>query len=145
MSNLLFNKVLVAVDDSEQSVRAVEMAIKLAKTSVLSSIVLFNVYDSGSIDVTKLHNTQKLDELRAASLALLQNYEKMLAAEGINGQLKKAGGEPASLIIDIVENDSEYDLIIIGSRKLNKFKEIAFGSVSDKITRLVNIPVMVIK
>lgn len=145
MSTNIFSKVLVAVDESEQALRAVEMAIQLAKSSLLGSIVLFNAYDTGKVDVTKLHNAEKLDELKAASVALLEDYEKMFAAAGLTCQLKKAGGDAATLILDIVDNDKEYDLIIIGSRKLNKFKELTFGSVSDKITRLVNIPVLVIK
>ena len=47
--------------------------------------------------------------------------------------------------MDLIENDGGYDLVIMGSRRLNKFQELAFGSVSDKITRLVSIPVLIVK
>lgn len=142
---MFFNKILLAVDNSEQSARAVEMVKRMSKASLLKTIVLFNAYDSGSVDVTKLHSAQKLDELREASTVLLENYVAQLSEAGVTCQVKKAGGDAAPLIIDIVENDPEYDLIIVGSRKLNKFKEITMGSVSDKVTRLVSIPVLVIK
>jgi nucleotide-binding universal stress UspA family protein len=145
LGNSFFNKVLVAVDDSEQSARAVDMALNLAKSSVIGSIVLFNVYDSSSVDVTKLHNAEKLDKLREASLALLQKYENLFQAEGVNCQVKKAGGEPAQLILDVIENSADFDLVIMGSRRLNKFQEFTLGSVSDKVTRLSKVPVLIIK
>ena len=145
MGNSFFNKVLVAVDDSEQSARAVDMALNLAKSSVIGSIVLFNVYDSSSVDVTNLHNAEKLDKLREASLALLQKYENLFQAEGVNCQVKKAGGEPAQLILDVIENSADFDLVIMGSRRLNKFQEFTLGSVSDKVTRLSKVPVLIIK
>jgi nucleotide-binding universal stress UspA family protein len=59
--------------------------------------------------------------------------------------LKRAGGDPASLVIDLVENNQYFDLIIMGSRRINKFQELVFGSVSDKVTRLSNVPVLIIK
>ncbi|HQE05929.1 MAG TPA: universal stress protein [Tepidanaerobacteraceae bacterium] len=135
----------MAVDNSEQSVRAVTMAVKMAKASIIGSVVLFNVYDSSKVDITKLHSAEKLDKLRAASMELLQSYEKLFKAEGISCQLKKAGGQPAQLILDLIENSGDFDLVMIGSRRLNKFQEFTMGSVSDKVTRLAKVPVLIVK
>ncbi len=141
----IFNKALVPVDNSEQSVRAVYKATDLAAAGVIKNLVLLNVYDSSRVDITKFHSPEKLDELRAASLELLQNYEGIMNEKGVHPRLKRAGGEASSLILDVVDNDGEYDLIIMGSRKLNKFKELALGSVSDRVGRLVDIPVLIVK
>lgn len=140
-----FKKVLIPVDDSEQAFRAVEKALALVSDGVIGDLVLLNVYDTADVDITKLNNQQRLDELRAESFSLLKKYEAMLNEKGIDCQLKRAGGDPASLILDVIENDGEYDLVIMGSRKLNKFQELVLGSVSDKVTRLVKIPVLIIK
>lgn len=145
MAETIFKKVLLAVDESEQSHRAVLKAAELAKAGMIGNIILFNVYDSSDVDITKLHNSDKLDELRAESLILLKQYQSILTEQQVECQLKRAGGDPASLILDVVENDKEFDLIILGSRKLNKFKELVLGSVTDKVTRLVDIPVFVVK
>lgn len=145
MSNIIFKKVLLAVDDSEQSQRAVEKAADLAQAGIFGNLVLFNVYDSGTIDITKLHNQDKLDELRSESLRILKKYEGILKDKELDCKLKRGGGDPAALILDVLENDEEYDLIIMGNRKLNWFQELAFGSVSDKVTRLSNIPVLIVK
>ncbi len=145
MSNIVFKKVLLAVDDSEQSHRAAVKTAILAQEGIIGEIVLFNVYDSGTIDITKLHNQEKLDELRAESSRILKKYENLLKEKNVHCKLKRAGGDPAALILDLVENDGEYELIIMGNRKLNWFQELAFGSVSDKVTRMSNIPVLIIK
>ncbi|NMA63773.1 MAG: universal stress protein [Syntrophomonadaceae bacterium] len=145
MANPIFHKALLAVDESEQSYRAVEKTAELAAAGVIENLVLFNVYDSGSVDVTKLHSREKLDELRQNSVALLKKYKGILKEKGVHCTLKRAGGAPAALIMDLIENDGGYDLVIMGSRRLNKFQELAFGSVSDKITRLVSIPVLIVK
>ena len=142
---VIFNKALVPLDNSEQSLRALHKAGDLASAGVIKNLVLLNVYDSSKVDITKLHSQDKLDELRADSLELLQIYESILIEKGVHPRLKRAGGEPSSLILDVVDNDGEYDLIIMGSRKLNKFKELALGSVSDRVGRLVDIPVLIIK
>ncbi|SHH06208.1 Nucleotide-binding universal stress protein, UspA family [Thermosyntropha lipolytica DSM 11003] len=145
MDKPLFHKTLLPVNDSPQSERAVQKAIELYQAGVIDNLVLFNVYDTSGVDITKLHSAEKLDELRAESLQVLEKYQKMLADHNIPCTIKKAGGDPASLILDLIENDGQFDLIIMGSRRLNKFQELAFGSVTDKVTRLVNIPVLVIK
>lgn len=141
----VFENVLIPVDDSEQSRRAVEKAAALVKDGFVGKINLFNVYNTGDVDITKLRNQERLDELRAESLRILKMYEDLLKEQGIECTLKRAGGDPASLVIDLVENNPDFDLIIMGNRRINKFQELVFGSVSDKVTRLITIPVLVIK
>ena len=141
----VFENVLIPVDDSEQSRRAVEKAAAFVQDGFVGKINLFNVYNTGDVDITKLRNQERLDELRTESLRILKMYEDLLKEQGIECTLKRAGGDPASLVIDLVENNPDFDLIIMGSRRINKFQELIFGSVSDKVTRLINIPVLVIK
>lgn len=141
----VFNKALLPVDGSEQAARAVKKAAELAAAGVIENLVLFNVYGTSDVDITKLHNQDKLDQLRAESQELLKKYEAVLQAVGVSCKLKRAGGDPAALILDLIESEDDYDLIIMGSRKLNRFQELVLGSVSDKVTRLVSIPVLIIK
>ncbi|NLJ72923.1 MAG: universal stress protein [Syntrophomonadaceae bacterium] len=145
MSNPIFKKVLLAVDNSEQSERAAQKAIELFQVGQISEIVVFNVYNTSDLDVTKLSYQEKLDEKRGNSLITLKQFAEKLDTLNIPNEIKRAGGDPASLILDLVDNEGDFDLIIMGSRRLNKFQELALGSVTDKVTRLVNLPVLVIK
>lgn len=145
MATPIYKKILVAVDSSEQSQRAVTQALQLAKSGVIEKVVLYNVYDSAAVDVTKLHNLEKLDQIRAESMNLLTRYAEMFTAEGLQPKLKRAGGDAATLIVDLIENDGAFDLIIMGSRKLSQFQKLVLGSVSDRVTRLVDVPVLIVK
>jgi nucleotide-binding universal stress UspA family protein len=145
MDTVIFHKALVAVDGSEQAQRAVEMAIKLAQSGVVEQVVLYHVYDNSPVDVTKLHNLERLDAIRADSQALLTGYAQQFLDVGLQPKLKRAGGDPATLIVDLVENDGEFDLVIMGNRRLNQFQKLVLGSVSDRVTRLVEVPVLTIK
>lgn len=145
MGTAIFHKTLVAVDDSEQAQRAVEKAIQLAQSGVVEQVVLYHVYDSSSVDPTKLHNLERLDAIRSESQALLAAYAQQFLDVGLQPKLKRAGGDPSTLIVDLVENDGEFDLVIMGNRRLNQFQKLVLGSVSDRVTRLVNVPVLIIK
>lgn len=141
----MFEKVLLPLDDSEQSQRAIEKSIALYQAGFIKDIVIFNVYNTGKLDVTKLSYQEKLDTMRENSKTILETYQAQLEEFSIPSTIKRAGGDPASLILDLIDNDNGFDLIIMGSRQLNKFQELVLGSVTDRITRLVKIPVLIIK
>ena len=74
----VFENVLIPVDDSEQSRRAVEKAAAFVQDGFVEKINLFNVYNTGDVDITKLRNQERLDELRNESLRILKIYEDLL-------------------------------------------------------------------
>lgn len=145
MSEPIFKKVLVAVDDSEQSHRALEKAIRLFQAKFIDDITIFNVYNTTTLDITKQTYQERYDLLTANSVKLLEKYEKLFNASAIPHRIKKAGGDPAAVILEFIEKEGDFDLLIMGSRRLNKIQELILGSVTDKVTRLVKIPVLVIK
>jgi nucleotide-binding universal stress UspA family protein len=100
-----------------------------------------------NLDCDCLNEVKPRDLIRIDKLEIefIRVSHSIPDAMGIDCSIKRAGGDPASLVIDLVENNKEYDLIIMGNRRINKFQELVFGSVSDKVTRLVKIPVLVIK
>ena len=53
-------------------------------------------------------------------------------------------GDPASVILE-ASSAGKYDLIIMGSRGIGKFKELVLGSVSSKVVHHSSCPVMIIK
>ncbi len=53
-------------------------------------------------------------------------------------------GDPANVIIEIV-NSKDYDLVVLGTRGMNVFKELVLGSVSIKVMHHAKCPVMVVR
>lgn len=144
MSIPMFHKVLVAVNESDLSKRAVEQAASLVEDNFIENLTLFSVWETDEVDYTKLHSPDKEEKLKKGSLHTLERYQQLLESKGCTCKVVRAGGDPSECIIDATET-GEYDLIIMGSRKLNKVQELVFGSVSDRVTRLVDIPIFVVK
>ncbi|MUV37968.1 TRAP-T-associated universal stress protein TeaD [Lentibacillus sp. JNUCC-1] len=53
-------------------------------------------------------------------------------------------GEPGPTIVKHA-NKNEYDVVIIGSRGLNTLQEMVLGSVSHKVAKRVDCPVLIVK
>ena len=144
MSNVAFKKVLVPVNDSDLSQRVVLKAIELAIKGIVGDLVILSIWEADEIDYTKLHSAEKEDIMKEKAQNILDTYQKQLSAKGIQAEYVRAGGDPTEMIIHTVEN-GDYDLIIMGSRKLNKLQELIYNSVSDHVARLVAVPVLLVK
>ncbi len=144
MSDVAFQKVLVPVNDSDLSQRVILKSIELAIKGIVGELVILSIWEADEIDYTKLHSSEKEDTMKEKAQNILDTYEKQLSAKGIKAEYVRAGGDPTEMIIHAVEN-GDYDLIIMGSRKLNKLQELIYNSVSDHVARLVAVPVLLVK
>ena len=144
MTTHLFKKALVPINSSDLSERVVQQAIKCVNSGMVEQIVLLNVWRADKIDYTKLHASEKEAKFKSEAQEILARYNVALKDNNIEANTISEGGNPSEVIFYEVEKGC-YDLIIMGSRKLNKLQELAFGSVSDRITRLSSIPVLIVK
>jgi nucleotide-binding universal stress UspA family protein len=145
------NKLLVAFDDSENAMRAVEYIAKYFATD--SKITLFNIAqdtaalcDMNSPALTPYFKSQQsafctLEEKKKSLVdSALQKARKKLIAAGfeeknitIKAETKKKG-----VARDIVkESQSGYDTIVLGRRGQSGIKDFLLGSVSQKVFHLV--------
>jgi nucleotide-binding universal stress UspA family protein len=144
VSDILFEKVLVPVNASDLSERVVIQVARLIRSGIVGEVVLMSVWEADKIDYTKLHASDKETKLKNQAREVLQKYSTQLKEQGIEVKTNLSGGDPSELILQEVKK-GKYDLIIMGSRKLNKLQELMFGSVSDRVTRLCSVPVLVVK
>ncbi|MEN6348723.1 MAG: universal stress protein [Syntrophomonas sp.] len=143
----MYKKVLVALDGSAPSFRAVEAAIKMADSiEEISLIYVLNIPH-----VTAVADGQGMDflpsqyykELTNAAQDILDKAEKMLLPHHKASRILESG-LPAETILHTAEK-GHYDLIIVGSRGLNSVQKLFLGSVSNKIISLAHCAVMLIK
>jgi nucleotide-binding universal stress UspA family protein len=141
----MLSRVLVAVDGSENSERAIEAALQLAKktgskvyvVSVVQPLVLSKYPPKTAIELEELFKQQAQELLaKYTSLAADKHGVKVESILG-NGYVPKVIVEKAK------END--VDLIVIGSRGLSGIKEMFLGSVSHSVVRGSKVPVLVVK
>jgi len=139
----MFQRILLAADGSDHSVRAAKKAADLAKISGESEITVVYVIDGQTSKEDVLHNPDPsaVEEKRKLRL---HPVTSMFNNENIKFKLQKLLGEPGQAIVDFA-NSHEFDVVVVGSRGLNKLQEMVLGSVSHKVAKRVKAPVMIVK
>ena len=139
-------KLLVAVDGSPASLRAVNMAIEFAGGRQSASVILLTVQNPtmlGPDTGLMLAAWTEEEEERAGEEALKEAVAKCQAA-GIQFTTRNERGVPA-VMIDQVARQENVDHIIMGSRGLGSVRGLLVGSVATKVLHLVNVPVTIVK
>lgn len=157
------SKVLVSIDGSEQSMKAAEYAIVIARgneSQLIALHVLFSqtgyAYSSGTFGGLVTPNSIKAiyDSAKQESQKWFEDIR-----EKIDGEEKKyPGKKPIDLKTDVVvtatsvasaivgySEQNNIDLIVIGTRGRSGFKRLLLGSVASGVVTYSGCPVMVVK
>lgn len=139
----MYKRILLAVDGSDNSLRATDEAVKIASLNKDSVIEIIYVVDYDKVKTDVLHSESKpaLDYSRRKHLI---PFEDKIKAYDINYEVKIFNGYPGPTIIKYANNEI-VDLLIIGSRGLNALQEMVLGSVSHKVVKRAECPVMIVK
>lgn len=137
-------KILVPVDDSENSKAAFRDAVEIAKRSDATVDVLSVIADDyvfGDLRVSEAD----IDEIKKRTLATLEKYEDYGKARNFNHiRTFTAFGNPRREIAKIA-NEGDYQLVVIGATGKGAVTRALVGSVAEYTVRLSTIPVLVIK
>ncbi len=139
----MYKNMLLAIDGSEHSKRAANEAIKIASLCSDCKIGLVYVADFTKAKNEVLHS-QDREELERSRRKKLLPVEDLLKSNGLIFDVKILHGEPGPAIVEYA-NKEKFDLVIIGSRGLNSLQEMVLGSVSHKVVKRVNCPVLIVK
>ena len=137
----MFNKVLVPVDGSEASMKAVETARKLLEEGSAREVSLLYVVQAS--DVVAVNALELYDDPTIVAKQVLEKARKVMGTQNQEAVLLEAG-LPADIICRIARKDN-YDLIIIGNRGLNRIKRVLLGSINSKVVAAAHCPVLVVK
>ncbi|MEX2475277.1 universal stress protein [Marinobacter sp.] len=147
----MFKRILVAVDGSKASLKALDKAIELQKLMVGTEIVILCVYKHHSLFEASLSMGRPVD-IDIPDKALSEyakgvvNHAKDLAKEHgatkVRGFVK--GGRPSKVIVKFAQ-DKEADLIVVGSRGTHSDKDgMLLGSVSHRVASMAKCPTLVV-
>lgn len=139
----MYQKILLAADGSEHSKRAAAEALKMAKMFRDAAVTLLYVVDYQKARTEVLHDKQS-EQLHYHRRQLLLPLEEIFNAAGVPVEVKTLHGTPGPTIIRHA-NENSYDIVFIGSRGLNAFQEMVLGSVSHKVAKRVQAPVIIVK
>jgi nucleotide-binding universal stress UspA family protein len=135
-------KILVPVDGSAYSLKAVETACDLAKTQEPSSLVLVAV----AVEIPELAEGRYIyDKLKAQAEVALEKAKEVAQKCGtVSEMLLASGASPADEIVQVAKNQ-QADLIVIGSRGLAGKTRSFLGSTASQVVTYSPCSVLVVK
>ena len=141
----MFTNILVPVDGSDNSYRALDAALLLSE-KLSSNISVIHVMEQ--FPITHIGSEKLLSEMLEAykkeNQDILSKCSEIATQKGLTIKTLLLQGNPASVILDYSKKE-KFDLLIMGTRGLGKFKELILGSVSGKIVHHSPCAVMLIR
>ena len=145
----MYNKILVPVDGSEGSWRALEHAVAIgekfgAELVVATVIQPYNNATLLSVPLDAKTITEGNSELEKIGDKVLQMAaERLMSYKGKVDYCVEVG-HPSERIIALAKK-SNAEAIVIGSRGLSGIAEFFLGSVSSKVSQYADVPVLIVK
>ncbi len=143
---MIFNHILVPYDGSDPSARALDKAIHIAKLDPATELTVAHVINLQPIVVSDMTFAQPdayQEQVKEQGNLIIERVKSMTGDVPTTNVVVLAGS-PSEAIVDYAEN-SNCDLIIMGSRGLSSLKEFMVGSVSHNVILHSRIPVMIMK
>ncbi len=153
-SGLKFQKILLAVDGSEGSTRAAEVAVDLAREFGAQLYVL-HAFRGYPEYMTMFPNApspsgEAIESYEAyarkAALELVGRIVSMAETKGLRAKVHTTEtiGSPVQAITDFAASE-KIDLIVMGARGMGGFKKMLLGSVSSGVVTHAQCAVLVVR
>lgn len=138
-------KVLIAMDYDETSIKVAEIGFSMAQTMNAETILLHviseqPVYYSSYTYMRELQ-VDVMGDLKVATQQFLDKAKKRLGGESIKTVLKE--GEVADMILKTAE-EMNVDLIVMGSHSRKWLENIILGSEAQDVLKDTTIPLYII-
>lgn len=134
-------RVLIPVDGSDFSKNAAKYAAHLVNARH-PKLYLLNVWEPVNMTIGGAMAEKLREEEQAKSMALLEEYKKLLEPSGVEVELIARSGRPDYVILN-VQDELDCDLIVIGSRGLSVLENVIMGSVVTRVLEGATCPVLV--
>ncbi len=137
-------RILVAVDGSAESDKALDFAVGLAKGAQAELLVVNVAEDMCPIGVTELDVKTVREISRKESDAILAAALERARAGGARVRGVSEPGSPAAVIEDIARRE-QVDQVVVGSHGKHGARKVALGSVSSRVVEWAPCTVTVVK
>lgn len=135
-------KILIAVNDSDDALRAIQYVGQIVKATNTLSIYLLYVYPDpppdyygkgGTLDAYK--EIMQDQAGRAIELAIATLKKFGVSEDRISSAIQLADGKPISQAILKAQEEHQCNTLVVGKRGISKNEEFLFGSISNTIAR----------
>lgn len=138
-------KILIPIDGSPQSLRAVHHVLDLARERTDVEVHVLNVQPPLPTAASDFINRQDVQAFhREEGETALREARGLLDRAGIRYEAHVAVGDSAEAIVDYATT-RKCDQIVMGSRGLSPLPSLLLGSTTTKVLHLVHLPVTVVR
>ena len=137
---------LVAVDFSELSKRAIDYAVRLAKGRNRKIDLLHVAMHTLPAHAQAHAPAEVLDQIRRGEeVGALRELQALLQTipEGLRGKILVRRGTPAETICTAASEG--YELVIVSTRGRTGLAHVLLGSVAERVVRHAPVPVLVVR
>jgi nucleotide-binding universal stress UspA family protein len=141
----MFSKLLVPIDGSENSFRALDHAIFLSK-KITARITALRVMEYLPLVYVQSQRTMDtiLSKYLEESESILKKSIDIGKKNGVRIESKLRKGDAASNILNYSKKE-DYDTIIMGRRGTGKLRQLVLGSTSTKVLNHSDCTVVIVK
>jgi len=139
---LIFKRILATTDGTEVSLRAVEAAAQMVHRYRAELLLLTVVPVPQHVALTSSVGTLEGYIERMAQDALGPALA-VLKRERVGAEIKVVPGPPAESIVQEARF-SRAELVVMGRRRRNEPKDLVLGSVSDRVARNIDVPLLLV-
>jgi nucleotide-binding universal stress UspA family protein len=140
---MLFERIVLATDGSNNSTSAVTEALRIGKASD-SQVFVVSVIDSRALSSVspEIQVAGSIDRMQAEAERIVN--EVKMSGEGQNVRTSILYGDPVNEIIKFSQSMNA-DLIVVGTRGKSGIERLFLGSVAEGVVREAPCPVLVVK
>ncbi|MFB5610029.1 MAG: universal stress protein [Nitrosarchaeum sp.] len=144
MINKKINKILVPLDGSKNSIRALEMGISIAKQfeGTIIGAYSINIQSHSEFRGKATVNKEWDKEVKK----MMADAKRLSTENGVSFKEKLMQGDVGYNLIKLAHDKKEnFSLIVMGSRGRSAMRELFLGSVSNYVIHSSKIPVLIVK
>lgn len=137
----MYKSILLAADGSDNSYRAAREALKICSDNSTITILTVESIDESVDNVLHSVEGQGAGNKRKKRL---QKITDLFDSNNVKYIVKIEKGEPKDKVVESA-NSGQYEIVVLGTRGLNGLQEMVLGSVSHKVAKRSEIPVLIVK
>ncbi len=147
----MISKILIAVDGSRHSLKAVKYGAEIA-TATKADVILLNVVQKVAIPEV-LREFAKAEHVYGMDIDLLKRGAQFMLGKAIdtareaglqNAQVEVEEGPIARTIVARAQHN-RVDLIVMGSRGMGDLEGVLRGGVSNRVGILAKCPILIVR
>lgn len=136
--NPIFDKILIGIDGSDESIRAVNRVIEIQKGSEGNVVVFHSVLHKGS--------SSKQKKLISKGKGVLSKVSKMFEKANIPFETRLIEDQDPEEYIEKIAESENFNLVVLGNAGEHKsLKAKLLGSIPTKVMNSISVDVLVVK